>query len=275
VIADYHVHAPYCGHAQGKTFDYIDSAIGKGITEICFSDHLGRYYLAKHQRKRYWDWGMKERDLARYFSELLDLKDAYEDRITIRIGLEVDYIEGAEQLAEDILSRYPFDFLLGSIHCLPVLGWRHVSQYVKVDPKQVYEAYFDAFCAAAQSGLFQSLAHIDFIWRYVAWPDVPEKVMEDYISKAVAVAAKNHTNIEVNANGYLWAQINDHLKYNLFNMTLDAVKKHNALITIGSDAHTPELVGKSFPQIIASLKAKGINTVSVFEQKQGKQVKLG
>ncbi len=275
MIADYHVHTPYCGHAQGKTVDYINAAIAVGLSEIGFSDHLGRYYLTKHQRKRYWDWGMRERDIARYFSELLDLKEAFEDRITVRIGLEVDYIEGAEQLAEEIVSRYPFDFLLGSIHCLPVLGWRHVSQYVKVDQKQVYKAYFEAAAAAARSNLFQSLAHIDFIWRYVPWPDAPRPMMEEYISSTVQLAAKNHTCIEVNANGFLWAQINDDWKYNLFDMTLDAVKKHNATVTIGSDAHTPELVAKSFPQIIDNLKSKGIETVSVFEQRQGRQVKLG
>ncbi len=275
MTADYHVHTPYCGHAQGKTINYIESAISKGLAEIGFSDHLGRYYLAKHQRKRYWDWGMRERDLARYFSELLDLKEAYQDRIAVRIGLEVDYIEGAEQLAEDILSRYPFDFVLGSIHCLPALGWRHVSQYVKVNPREVYQAYFDAFGAAAKSALFQSLAHIDFIWRYIPWPDAPQQLLEEYISQAVSLAAKSRTNIEVNANGFLWAQINDHLKYNLFDATIDSVKKHHAFITIGSDAHSPELVGKAFPQIYSVLKNKGIETFSVFEQKQGRQVKLG
>jgi len=275
LVADYHVHTPYCGHAQGKIVDYIETALAVGIAEIGFSDHLGRYYLAKNQRKRYWDWGMRERDIARYFSELLDLQEAYEDRITVRIGLEMDYIEGAEQIAEAICSHYPFDFLLGSIHCLPVLGWRHISEYVKADQRQVYEAYFDAVRSGVQSKLFQSLAHIDFIWRYVAWPEAPQDLMEEYISNAVSLAEKNNVCVEINANGFLWSQINDGRNYNLFDMTIEAVKKHNASVTIGSDAHTPNLVGKAFPQILAILKSKGIETFSVFEQKQGRRTRLG
>jgi histidinol-phosphatase (PHP family) len=275
LIADYHVHTPYCGHAQGKIIEYIETAIAKGFSEIGFSDHLGRYYLAKNQRKRYSDWGMNERDIARYFSEVLDLKESYEDRITVRIGLEVDYIEGAEHLAEEIVSRYPFDFLLGSIHCLPLLGWRHLSQYMKLDPKKVYAHYFEAANAALRSGLFQSLAHIDFIWRYVSWPDAPLALMEEYLAGVASLAMQNNTCIEINANGFLWAQMDDFKKYDLFDLTLSAVKKHRACITLGSDAHSPDLVGKTFPQIISVLKSKGIDTFATFEQKQRKQMKLG
>jgi histidinol-phosphatase (PHP family) len=275
LIADYHVHTPYCGHAQGKTIDYIECALRAGISEIGFSDHLGRYYLGKVQKKRYWDWGMRERDIARYFSEILDLKEAYEGRITIRVGLEVDYIEGAEHLLEAIVSHYPFDFLLGSIHCLPCLGWRHVSEYVKTNAVQAYAAYFEAVESAIRSGIFQSIAHLDFIWRYVSWPEAPQEVLQEYISDAVKLSAKSATNMEVNANGFLWSQINDDMGFDLFAMFLESIGKHRAAITIGSDAHTPELVGKAFPQIIETLKKRGIDTMSVFEQKQQRCVKLG
>jgi histidinol-phosphatase (PHP family) len=275
MIADYHVHTPYCGHAQGKTIDYIESALCAGISEIGFSDHLGRYYLGKVQKKRYWDWGMRERDIARYFSEILDLREAYDGRITIRIGLEVDYIEGAEELLEKIISHYPFDFLLGSIHCLPCLGWRHVSEYVKTNAVQAYAAYFEAVESAIRSGIFQSIAHLDFIWRYVSWPEAPQEVLQEYISDAVKLSAKSATNMEVNANGFLWSQINDDKGFDLFAMFLESIRKHRAGITIGSDAHTPELVGKAFPQIIEMLKKRGIDTMSVFDQKQQRKVKLG
>jgi len=274
MIADYHVHTPYCGHAQGKTIDYIESALRAGISEIGFSDHLGRYYLSRVQKKRYWDWGMRERDIARYFSEILDLREAYEGRITIRIGLEVDYIEGAEHLLDEIVSHYPFDFLLGSIHCLPSIGWRHVSDYGKANPAHVYAAYFEAAESAIKSGMFQSLAHLDFIWRYVEWPDAPIEVLEEYISEAVRVSSKTATNIEVNANGYLWSQLNDDRQCDLFGLFLDSIEQHNAAITIGSDAHTPDLVGKAFPQIITLLKKRGIDTFSLFEQKQQKKAKF-
>lgn len=275
MLADYHVHTPYCGHAQGKTIEYVESAIAKGIQEIGFSDHLGRYYLGASQKKRYWDWGMDERDIARYFSELLDLRETFAGSISIRIGMEVDYIEGAEHLLEEIVSHYPFDFLLGSIHCLPQIGWRHVSQYAKIQPARAYKLYFEAVDAALQSGMFQSLAHIDFIWRYVDWPDAPQEVMTGYIFHAVELAASVDTCVEINANAYLWSQINDDRGYDMFDILLDAVKKHKASVTIGSDSHTPELVGRSFLQMLSLLRKKGIDTAATFDLKHKKKIKLG
>ena len=171
MFADYHVHTPYCGHAKGKIIDYVHSAIAAGIEEIGFSDHLGRYYLTKQQKARYWDWGMDERNVARYVAELLDMREVFRDRIAIRIGLEVDYVEGVEDLIGPIVGRYPFDFMLGSVHCLPQLGWRHLSSYAKAaDTAVIYKEYFRVARAALRSGAFNALAHPDFIWRYVDWP---------------------------------------------------------------------------------------------------------
>jgi histidinol-phosphatase (PHP family) len=275
VIVDYHVHSPFCGHAHGKMVEYVESAILAGITEMGFSDHLGRYYLGKMQRKRYWDWGMSERDLERYFNEVMDLKAFFADRIVIRFGLEVDYIEGAEHLIENITANYPFDYLLGSIHCIPALGWHHLSQYTKSDPEKTYQWYFSAARAAIQSGIFQSLAHVDFIWRYILWPKETTSELVSYINDIVSASKKSTTDLEINANGFIWSRANYNKGFDPFDLFLDSISKHKARITLGSDAHAPQMVGKIFPQIVAALKAKGINQVSVYERKSRKSVPLG
>ena len=277
MIVDYHVHTPYCGHAQGKMVEYIEAAIQAGITELGFSDHLGRYYLGRIQKKRYWDWGISERDLDRYFNEALELKELFADRITIRVGLEVDYIEGAEHLAERITARFPCDFLLGSIHCIPTIGWRHLAQYAKssMDPEKVYALYFSIAKSALESGLFQSLAHVDFVWRYIICPKTWQAKLADYISDVVSLANRLKTDIEINANGYLWSQANYDDDFNPFNILLDAVGAQQAHITLGSDAHAPQLVAKFFPEIIGLLKNKSITHVSTFHQKIRTSVSLG
>jgi histidinol-phosphatase (PHP family) len=275
VVVDYHVHSPFCGHAHGKMVEYIETAIFAGMSELGFSDHLGRYYLGKAQRKRYWEWGMSERDLARYFNEVMDLKALYADRIIIRFGLEVDYIEGAEHLIENIIANYPFDYLLGSIHCIPALGWHHLSQYAKSDPDKTYQWYFSAARAAIRSGLFQSLAHLDFIWRYIIWPESRWQELSQYINDAVSVSKKSTTDIEINANGYIWSRANYAKGFDPFDLFLDILSKQKARITLGSDAHAPQMVAKVFPEIISLLKSKGLNQVSTFERKMRKSVALG
>ncbi|HAJ78634.1 MAG TPA: hypothetical protein DCO75_02585 [Fibrobacteres bacterium] len=275
VIVDYHVHTPYCGHAKGKMIEYVETAVNCGLSEIGFSDHLGRYYLGRVQKKKYWDWGMPEKDLARYFDEASELKKLFSDRIIIRIGLEVDYIEGAEHLVERIVNNFPFDYLLGSIHCLPAQGWHHLLEYGKTDsPDAIYSQYFSAVKAALQSGLFQSLAHLDFLWRYVKWPVERWPELAGFISEAVSAAASSDICMEINANGYAYSQAEYTKDFNPYDLFLDSIKKYGPTITLGSDAHSPRHVAKFFSEIIALLKNKGITNVSLFDRKKRTQAQL-
>ncbi len=275
MIVDYHIHTPFCGHAQGKIIEYVESAINAGIPEIGFSDHLGRYYLSAVQRRRYWDWGMSIRNLDRYLNEIKVVQKVYADRIIIRIGLEVDYIEGAEHLIEKIIGNFPFDYILGSIHCIPALGWHHLSQYSKSDSEKIYKWYFNAAHAALVSGLFQSLAHIDFIWRYIPWPESRNNELSDYIADIVSISNIKKTALEINANGFIWSQINKAIVFNPFLFLLEKISEQKAAITLGSDAHAPQLVAKCFPEIVNLLKNKGIHHISLCEQKKRISVALG
>jgi histidinol-phosphatase (PHP family) len=270
VLVDYHIHSPYCGHAHGTMIEYVEAAILAGVTEMGFSDHLGRYYLGKAQRKRYWDWGMPERDLAKYFSEVMEIKALFADRIVIRLGLEVDYVEGAEHLIENIVSHYPFDYLLGSIHCIPALGWEHLSQYTKLDPEKTYKLYFSAARAAIESGLFQSLAHIDFLWRYSIWPESRRLELAENINNVVSTSKNSTTDLEINANGFIWSRAHYVKETDPFDLFLESISSLGARITMGSDAHAPQMVAKLFPDIVAVLKSKGIRQVSLFERKNRK-----
>ena len=83
------------------------------------------------------------------------------------------------------------------------------------------------------------------------------------------------TDIEINANGYVWSQSNYDDGFNPFNILLDAVSAQQAKITLGSDAHAPQLVAKFFPELINLLKSKGITTVSIFDRKKRTSVSLG
>jgi histidinol-phosphatase (PHP family) len=275
VIVDYHVHTQYCGHARGKTVEYVEAALKRGLAEIGFADHLGRYYLSRSQRRRYWDWGMNERALSRYYSELIELREAYADRITIRIGLEVDFIEGAEDLLGPVLRSYPFDFLLGSIHCLPRFGWRHLAKNTTTPPEILFAEYFTYARAAIDSGVFQSLAHLDFVWRYIPWPGNRTREILNEIAQTVQRAAVRGMCVEVNANAYNWDLISDMTNAAPFATMVKSIAEHKAPITLGTDAHTPAFVGNSLGEICAYLGKCGISHVTTFQQRRPKVVPLG
>ena len=277
MLVDYHIHTPYCGHAHGKTIEYIEQAIALGFSEIGFADHLGRYYLTHVQRRRYWDWGMHEKHIGRYFEELSELKDLYRDKISIKTGLEIDFIEGAEELLLPLIDQFDFDFFLGSIHCLPRFGWKHLADYTTGEEEKVFTEYFRVARAALHSSLFHSLAHLDFLWRYIRWtsPEAAD-LFEREIAETVQTALNSGTCIEINANGYIWSQSNiNEGECDPFCILLQNIREKGVPITIGSDAHDPRMVGKSFDDLTAVLRSWGIKICTTFTKGNSKLVPLG
>lgn len=267
MIADYHIHTPYCGHAHGKTVEYIEQAIDLGLDEICFTDHLGRYYLTRSQKSRYWDWGMHERNITRYVAELAELRTIYQSDIIIKIGLEVDYVEGAEELLLPFLNVFPFDVILGSIHCLPRFGWRHLADIHGQNVHDLYTEYFRLARAALQSPHIHSLAHLDFIWRYIPLPAQQAKeIFEREIAATLQTAKETGKCIEINANSYIWSQTNPTEGVDPFVIILSQIRAQKVPITLGSDAHDPRLVGKSFDEIIAVLRSWDIKEITCFTE---------
>ena len=275
MLVDYHIHTPYCGHAHGKIIQYVERAIELGFAEIGFADHLGRYYLTHVQRRRFWDWGMNERDISRYIAELLEVRDVYGDRIRIKIGLEIDFIEGADELLAPFLDHFPFDFTIGSLHCLPRFGWTHLSEYKNYNPLQVAAEYFRCARLALHCGHFSSFAHPDFIWRYLKWPENARVFFEREIEAMVEAAERSTTCIEINANGYLWSQTHTDEAADPFILLLAELRKRQVPVTLGSDAHDPQMVGKAFADLIPVLRSWEITRCATFTDGKMTLVPLG
>ena len=105
---DYHVHTLYSDGRQ-EPEAYIEAALKLGLREIGFSDHLNPDGGPP-------EWCMKHESLPRYVEHLLQLKEEHED-IAVRVGLEIDYLPNREDVTDRIISSYPFDYIIGSVHC--------------------------------------------------------------------------------------------------------------------------------------------------------------
>jgi len=117
---DSHIHSPYCPHGSSDSFEqYIEKAIQNQFTHLTFTEHApapnGFIDTVPEQ-----DSFMKYEDLESYIIDLQKLKVKYAKFITIRIGLEVDYIEDFEnetQILLDEIGSHLDDSIL-SVHFL-------------------------------------------------------------------------------------------------------------------------------------------------------------
>ncbi|KGR76756.1 histidinol-phosphatase HisJ [Ureibacillus sinduriensis] len=127
---DGHIHSPFCPHGTKDPFEkYIEKAIEENFSEITFTEHapLPTNFADPTPNK---DSGMKPKDLTAYLETLKQLKQHYKDRITIKVGLEVDYIIGYETETRallDIAGPLLDDAIL-SVHFL-----KHNDTYACID----------------------------------------------------------------------------------------------------------------------------------------------
>jgi histidinol phosphatase-like PHP family hydrolase len=106
-------------------------------------------------------------------------------------------------------------------------------------------------------------------------PSGGRKAVEEMLDCAIQTAVDNDCCIEINANGFMWSQANAIDKDDLFCYMLKRISDLGAKTTIGSDAHEPFLVGKSYQTLLPVLREFNITSTCIFSDGKQQIVPLG
>jgi histidinol-phosphatase (PHP family) len=185
-VLDYHLHLwPHGQRDTAPTLDhvaaYCEMAQSAGVAEIALTEHLFRFVQADHLLRGFWDeeadpdlrasmaayWDDHARaDLDTYVECVLEAKAA---GLPVVLGLEVDYYRGRMHQVEELLSGYPFDVLLGSVHWIGTWRFDDLDDSVSMDQWSVrdvddaWDDYTLSIEELAASGVCDVLAHPDLI----------------------------------------------------------------------------------------------------------------
>ncbi|MEA2920021.1 MAG: histidinol-phosphatase family, partial [Bradyrhizobium sp.] len=165
--ADYHMHTPLCRHATGEPTELAAQALKIGLTEIGFSEHNPM------PRDDWDDWHMLQANLDEYVEKVQKARRDH-PQLTIKLAMEVDFIPGQEQWIRDLAARHPWDYLIGAVHYVSD-SWdldnpKRISEWKERDPWEVWSAYFERLTMAAESGLFEIMAHADLCKKFCFYP---------------------------------------------------------------------------------------------------------
>ena len=257
-LVDYHIHTARCGHARGEMAAYIEQAIRAGLPEMGFSDHIYLYWIAPDQRDP--ELAMSEGEFDQYVEDVLQLRAQYPD-ITIRLAVEADFIPDQESTLKSILDRHPWDYVLGSVHFIGEWGMddgRYLSGYDTWDIDELYEHYFSLVLRAANSGHFDTMAHLDLVKKF---GHRARKDLADLYERVARGLAAAGVAIEVNTAGLHKpvGELYPHLDL------LTACRKAGVPVTLGSDAHAPEEVARDFPLALEHLRAAGYARILAYQ----------
>ena len=264
MIVDYHMHlrAPdeSIEHTVEAVERYVEVAADRGIDEIGFTEHV--YYF--RQTRSLWSVPYQlERckyDLDSYVDAVLEAKRRGHP---VKLGLEVDYQPMLEEETARILAPYPWDYLLGSIHFLDGRSIDSEPSLVEaVGVEEAWRLYYDALHRAARSGLFETLGHPDLVKMFGPeidwdWAGVASSVKNVCLEVSSAGLHKRHGKLYPNPD------------------LLAAAREHDVSITLASDAHVPQNVGRDLDKAVDHARAAGYETVTLFDQRQARQEPLG
>ena len=271
MIVDYHMHLRNAhgeiAHDAASIEPFVETAQTVGVDEIGFTEHV--YYF--RQTRPLWTVPYHvERcvyDIEVYVDAVVTAK---ERGLPVKLGLEVDYVPGREEETRALLDPYPWDYLLGSIHWLGDFSTDSEPRLIdELGVDAGWRRYFEALAGAARSRLFDSLSHPDVIKLFDVRPD--RAVVEELHDELATAVAESGIALEVSTAG-LHKPVGElypdpHL--------LGAARARGVPVTLASDAHHPELVGRDFDRARELLSSAGYDTITVFEQRVARQEPLG
>ena len=262
--ADYHMHTPLCRHAVGEPAEYAAQAVAVGLREIGFSDH-------SPMREDDFDaWRMRLDQLDEYVGKVAGARRAH-PTLTIKLGLEADFLPGLEDWIRELAGRHPWDYFIGSVHYLAE-AWdidnpRKLSRWRERDAFEVWTAYFDRLTAAAGSGLFDIIGHVDLAKKFCFYP---KEDCAPLFRRFIAAAAQSGVAIELNTAGLR----KDCREIYPSRQILELARAHGVPITFGSDAHAPGEGGADFAAAVALAREVGYTHWLRFTQRRREPVVL-
>ncbi len=233
---DGHLHTRLSPDADVAIDTYAAAAAARGIAEIAITDHVDfdpsapAYAFADLPTRERYVRGAAERWAGR--------------GVTIRFGIEVTYQARYEPEIREHLARGPYDHAIGSVHVMrddPYTRERVAAWVAGRSFAEIVGPYFAEVLAAARSGLFDVVGHLDFVKRYLA-PHVPPAAFAaapELYEPILRALVETGTGLEVNTSGLRQAAEET---YPAPWVVARFRELGGSRVTIGSDAH----VARSF-----------------------------
>lgn len=255
------MHTNLCKHADGEPEDYAQVAWDKGLKGIIVTCHCPLPDgLSASVR-------MSEKQFPEYVECIQRARETWAGRVDVRMGLESDYFAGTEKYVEKLHNGAEFHHILGSVH-------PHIMDYQRMYHQgswaEFHRAYFKSLGDAAETGLFDTLAHPDIV-KNMGSQEWELKELWPYILKALDRIAKTGMAMELNTSGLnkIVAEMNPGREI------LAAMFERGIPVVVGADAHSPQRVGDQFILAYEILEEIGYTELSYFLNRQRATIPLG
>jgi histidinol-phosphatase (PHP family) len=243
-MIDYHVHSDYSQDAEGSVAEYCRKAGELGLTEICFTPHFEidpvRVELDDKVRVKGEFVTMRSNWMGALIADIEQARREY-SALKVRLGLEVGYDPTIEGEIADFLARYPFDYVIGSVHCIEhheISSNKNMDfYYLSATLSQVVAGYFELLHRTIESGLFDAIGHLDVYKKYGLeryGTELQERAKPFWPGILRRIASRPPLTIEINTSGLRQGPAEPYPSEEILR---SAYQTGLRCVTLGSDAH--------------------------------------
>jgi len=230
---DAHLHTDLSPDADVPIDVHAAAAVECGIAELAITDHVD--FDPRAPAFAYAEFGRRERSVR-------EAAERWAGRVAIRFGVEITYERAREEEIRDHLGRHRYDYTIGSVHVMadsPYASDRVATFVSGKSLAAIVEPYLAEVEAAARSGLFDTLGHVDFVKRYLVGHVSPADLAAapELFVPIVRALVESGTALEVNTSGLRQAPREPYPSAAIVALFREL---GGSRVTAGSDAHRAE-----------------------------------
>ncbi|MRS11457.1 MAG: histidinol-phosphatase HisJ family protein [Actinobacteria bacterium] len=270
-MIDLHVHTWRCRHAEGTADQYVRAAASCGVRTLGITDHLPLPPTLLDRIPSAREYAMPLGELGEYVEEVGRAGDlGNQIGVEVLLGIEIDAVPELYAHASELLSRHPFDVVLGSVHFIDDWAFDDpelIGRYEDWNLEDLWERYFGEMIDAARSGLADVVAHADLVKKFHSHPTGAVGHLYAFAADSLAEAG---VAVEVNTAG-LRKPCGEIYPAPAF---LRELNRAGVPATVGSDAHAPGDVGAAGRQAVQALEDAGYQSVVIYRKRVAEEVAL-
>ncbi len=283
MIADCHTHSIF-SHDGHDSFDAMaEGALRAGLSILCVTDHaddcvFGDFAATSLDRLNAQVGHVLEPYCGKedLYPAFLEAKERHAGKAELLLGVEIGGWNHDPEKGAEIAAKWPFDYILGSIHNLRGRDDFYIYDYGDGSGFPLLAADYLSECLElAEMGGFDALAHLGYFLRYMARRGISveqgffccrdrlEALLRRLVEKGIA--------LEVNTSGVFYgypALIPDGEVFRLYR------ELGGELVTLGSDSHYAHKVGAGIGRAMEMLASLGYRYYTVYRERKPVMLRL-
>ena len=265
VKMDTHIHTSFSTDSETDMQKQILTSYKKGLEGICITDHMD-YNFPESALEHPVDGIPFCFDLDDYFKRIHTLQKTAPLPVYTGVECGLQFLADVVDKNKALCKNKEFDYIIGSLHLVDGKDPYYPSFWKNQEPTECIQTYFEKiYDNITTFHEMDSLGHLDYIVRYaptgykyepVQFREIIEAILQVLIQKDLA--------LEINTSGFKTplSRQNPHEKIIEWYLALGG-----EMVTIGSDAHSPEFLAFHFDEVAVLLKKYGIRQYTVFEKR--------